>query len=236
MMPKAAKAYIALVIAAGTALVLFAAGSWSSSNTKQFVIYLGLAALASTLKVPVPGLDSTVSPSFLFLLLGMTVCEFPQVVVISLTSAIVQSLWATAKRPRLVQVAFSSAALVVSSSLAFEFSRRLLIGNSAEFSVSRVILAGSLYFPLNSALVSAVISLVEGQALSRVFARCYETLFPYFVGGIAFAALVSGFYSVATAWKGALLIVPVVLLSYLYSVTRTRHMLTAHVGASSTDR
>lgn len=231
-MPKNAKAYIALVIAAGTTLLLLAATSWSSSNTRQFVIYLGLAALASTLKIRIPGMEGTISPSFLFLLLGMTVCQFSEVVVISFTSAIVQSLWASTKRPRLVQVAFSSAALMVSSSLAYELSRRLLVGNGPEFSVSRVILAGSLYLPLNSALVSAVIGLVEGQQLRRVFARCYQSVFPYFVGGIAFAALISGFYSVSAAWKGALFLVPVVLLSYLYSVSRGNQPLPVRVSSS----
>jgi hypothetical protein len=233
IMPTTAKAYIALVIASGTTLLLVAAGSWSNTNLKQFVVYLGLAALASTLKIRIPRMEGTVSPNFLFLVLGMSVCHFSEVVVISLTSAIVQSLWASSKRPRFVQVAFSSAALVVSSSFAYALSHRLLIGNSAEFSVSRVILAGSLYFPLNSALVSAVISLVEGQSLRRVFGRCYQSVFPYFVGGIAFAALVSGFYSVSTAWIGALLLVPVVVLSYVYSLSRSQQSLPATLGASS---
>jgi hypothetical protein len=235
-MPKIAKSYIALVIASGTTLLLFAAGSWSNANIKQFAIYLGLAALASTLKIRIPRLESTVSPNFLFLLLGMAVCQFSEVVVISLTSAIVQSLWASSKRPRLVQVAFSAAALVVSSSLAYALSHRLLIGDSPEFSVSRVILAGSLYFPLNSALVSAVISLVEGQPLRGVFGRCYQSVFPYFVGGIAFAALVSGFYSVSTAWMGALLLVPVVVFSYFYSLSRSQRSLPAAVRASSVEQ
>src|ERR1043166_3767129 len=221
-MPKIAKAYIALIIASGTTLVLFAASSWSTTNTMQFVIYLGLAALASTLKIRIPGLESTISPSFLFLLLSMSICRFPEVAVISLTSAIMQSLWASSKRPRLVQVSFSSAALVLSSSVAYELSHRLLLGSGPEFSVSRVILAGRLYLPLNSALVSAVISLVEGQSLRRLCARCYQSVFPYFVGGIAFVALVSGFYSVSTAWKGALFLTPVVVFSYLYSLYRAQ--------------
>jgi hypothetical protein len=226
-MPNTAKAYIALVITAGTALMVLAAASWSSSNTRQCLIYLGLAVLASTLKVRIPGMEGTVSPSFLFLLLAMSACQFPEVVVIAFTSAIVQTLWASSKRPRLVQLAFSAAALVVSSAIGYAASHRLLSGTGPELAVSRVILAGSLYFPVNSALVSAVISLVEGQRLSGVLSRCYQSVFPYFVGGIAFAALVTGFYADYNVWKGALSLAPVVVFSYLYSVNRVNRTLMA---------
>src|SRR5271157_127554 len=108
-MPKTAKTYIALVIGSGAAVLLLAAGSWPSAGLQQFVIYLGLAALASTLKLRIPGLEGTMSPNFVFLLLGMASCRFSEVIVISLAAALVQSFWSAAKRPRLVQVAFSAA-------------------------------------------------------------------------------------------------------------------------------
>src|SRR5215813_11679247 len=104
-MSQKAKAYIAMVIASGMALLLLAAGSWSSSNMRQFAIYLGLAALASALKVRIPGMETTISPNFVFLLLGMVALPFSQVAIISLVAALVQSLWFVARRPRLVQVA-----------------------------------------------------------------------------------------------------------------------------------
>lgn len=222
-MPKNAKAYIALVIASGTTLLLLAAGSWSPASLRQFTIYLGLAALASTLKVRVPGMEGTMSPNFVFLLLGTAMCSFSEVVAISLTAALVQTLWASAKRPRLVQVAFNAAALILSGSVAYEFSHLVALNNGAETAVAGVILAGSVYFPLNSALVSTVIGLVEGQPVRQVARRCYESVFPYFMGGIIFAGLVSGAYTGSTAWKGALVLVPAVLLGYVYFSYRMSH-------------
>src|SRR5215469_2277110 len=186
-MSKIAKSYIALVIASGMALLLLAAGSWSSANLQQFALYLGLAALASALKVRIPGIESTMSPNFVFLLMGMVALPFSQVVVISLAAALVQSLWASAKRPRLVQVAFSAATLVVSSALAYKFAHLVLAGSATDSIVVCVILAGSIYFPVNSGLVSMVIGLAEGQPFKHVCMRCYQWAFPYFMGGIAFA-------------------------------------------------
>lgn len=215
-MPKTAKTYIALVIGSGAAVLLLAAGSWPSGGLQQFVIYLGLAALASTLKLRIPGLEGTMSPNFVFLLLAMASCRFSEVVVISLAAALVQSFWAAAKRPRLVQVAFSAATLMLSSAVAYKLSHLLLAVTSGESSVPSVLLAGSVYFPLNSALVSIVIGLVSGQRLGQVMERCYEWVFRHFMGGILFAGLISSAYSPSAAWRGALVLLPAVVLAFFY--------------------
>jgi hypothetical protein len=235
MMSKMAKSYITLVIASGVALLLLAAGSWSSTNLKQFAIYLGLAALASALKVRIPGMEGTISPNFVFLLMGMVALPFSQVTVISLMAAMVQSLWASAKRPRLVQVAFSAAALVLSSSLAYKFAHLVLAGSATDSAVVCVILAGSIYFPVNSGLVSMVIGLVEGQPFKQVFLRCYQWAFPYFMSGIAFAGLVSGAYAPSMLWKGALMLLPAAVLAYLYFANLTARVASVTMPVSASE-
>lgn len=234
-MPKTAKAYIALVITSGTLLLLLAGGSWSSANLRQFAIYLALAALASALKVRIPGMESTMSPNFAFLLMGMVALPFSQVAVISLMAALVQSLWASAKRPRLVQVAFSAAALVLSSSLAYKFAHLVLAGSATESAVVCVILAGSIYFPVNTGLVSMVIGLAEGQPLKQACLRCYQWAFPYFMGGIAFAGLVSGAYAPSMLWKGALVLLPAAVLAYLYFANLSARVASATMPVSATE-
>jgi hypothetical protein len=158
--------------------VRLAAGSWSSSNLRQFAIYLGFAALASAMKVRIPGMESTISPNFVFLLLGMVALPFSQVAAISLAAALVQSLWASAKRPHLVQVAFSAAALVLSSGRAYKFAHLVPTGSGSVSPVVSVILAGSICFPVNSALVAIVIGLADGQPLKLVCAHCYQWMLP----------------------------------------------------------
>lgn len=234
-MSRTAKAYIAVVIAAGASLLVLAAGSWSSTNIRQFTIYLGLAVLASALKARIPGMESTISPNFVFLLLGMIALPFSQVAVISLAAALVQSLWASAKRPRLAQVAFNAAALVLGSSVAYEFAHLILSGSGSESPVLFVILAGSIYFPFNSAVVAIVIGLVKGQPLKQVCAHCYEWVFPYFMVGIAFAGLVSGVYTPSTVWKGALVLLPTMVLTYVYFLNRSRRALPAMLLPSSAE-
>lgn len=234
LMPRIAKAYIALIIASGTTVLLLAAGSWSSGSLRQFAIYLGLAAVASTLKIRIPRVDGTLSPNFVFLLLGMAFCRFSEVVVITLAAALVQSLWA-AKQPRLIQVTFSAATLVLSASVAYQSSYFLLGRSAADSPAMLIILAGSLYLPLNTAFIAAVVGLVEGRSLAQVVRSCYQCVFPYFMGGIVFAGLVSGAFSRSMMWKGALALIPVVVLGYLYSMSRAAANTPAAIQVAPTE-
>ena len=219
-MSRIAKAYIALIICSGATVVLFAVGSWSSRGLRQFLTLLGLAAISSTLKVRIPGMESTMSPNFVFLVLAMVFCSFSEVIAMTLVAALVQSLW-TAKQPRLVQVAFSAAALVLSASVAYQASYLLLGPSAVNSPVALVILAGSLYFSFNTALVSAVIGLVDGKPLAQVGGICYQNVFPSFMGGIVFAGMMSGTFSRPTVWREAFALLPVIVLGYLYLLSRT---------------
>ena len=223
-MTNTAKTYIALVLVTGAAVLAFAAGTWNSTGLLQFSVYLGLAALASTLKVRIPGMEGTVSPNFVFLLLAMAACSFSQVVVISLVAALMQCMWAPTKRVRMVQVTFSAATLVISTALAFKLSHMFLGAHAGESSAPFVLLAGSLYFPLNSAMVSIVVGLVQRQPLRQVTLRCYEWVFRHFMGGIIFAGLISSAYSSAVAWRGALVLLPAIVLGYVYYSRRAERV------------
>src|SRR5271154_6643387 len=218
-MPQKAKVYIALVICTGAAVLALAARSWSSASLVQFLVLLGFAAASSTFKLRIPGMESTMSPNFIFLVLAMLCCSFSEVAAMALGASLVQSLWA-AKRPRLFQVAFSAAALVLSASAAFQCAHFLLGPSASNSPVVFAILAGSLYLPLNTALVSAVIGLVEGRSLAQVGRICYESVFPYFMGGVLFAGLVTGAFSRSTVGQAATVLFPVSVLGYLYSLSR----------------
>jgi len=223
MLPRNAKLCISLVIGAGLVVLLFAAESWSSINPKQFAIFLGLTALSSTLKIRIPGVESTITPNFIFLMLAIDACRFSEVVAISLLAAVIQCVWFSAKRPRFVQVSFSAAALMISTAAAYQLSHLLLTGNAWDSSIAGVILAGCIYFPLNSALVATVIGLVSGQSFRKMYRNCYVWAFPYFFGGIAFAALVTIGFNHSASWRGAVILIPAVILAHVYFRNRSWH-------------
>ena len=118
-MSSVAKWYISLVVASGTVILLMAARWWSSASLKQIAALLCVALFASTMKVRIPGVTSTISPNFAFLLLAITFFSFSQAIAVALGAALVQSFWGAKSRPRMVQVLFNAAALVLSSAFAF---------------------------------------------------------------------------------------------------------------------
>ena len=61
-------------------------------------------------------------------------------------------------------------------------------------------------------------SLGEGE---RLVCICYECVFPYFMGGLLFAGMVSGAFSRSTIWQGGVVLFPVAVLGYLYFMSRT---------------
>jgi hypothetical protein len=108
----------------------------------------------------------------------------------------------------------------LSATLAREFAHLLFGPNAINSTVATVLFAGCLYFSFNTVMVSAVIGLVEGKPLVQIASLCYERVFPYFMGGIAFAGLVSSSFSRPLLWTGAIVLLPIVVLGYMYARNR----------------
>lgn len=220
-MSSVAKWYIAGVIASGTGTLLLAARWWSSANLAQFAALLGITIFASTLKVRIPRMTSTISPNFAFLLVAMAFFSFSQVIVAALGAALMQSFWRPKGRPRSVQVLFNAATLMLSSAFAFALSHLLVPPFDTGDAVALVLRAGTLYLFMNTALVSIVVGLTEHQPLKEVCQHCYQWAFPYFAFGIVVIGLMSGSFSTMTAWRSSLEVAPAMVLAYLYFLGRS---------------
>jgi hypothetical protein len=103
-MPMRAKLFVAITAAAGAALLGTAMLQWRSDDLLKFVCYLLIAVLASTMKVRLPGMESTMSVNFLFVILGVLELSLAETMVIGCIAALVQSLWKTKQRPEAVKV------------------------------------------------------------------------------------------------------------------------------------
>jgi hypothetical protein len=110
---------------------------------------------------------------------------------------------------------------MISTAAAYPLSHLLQTGNAWDSSIAGVILAGCSYFPLNSALVAGVIGLVSGQSVRVMYRNCYVWTFPYFFGGIAFAALVTITFNHSASWRGAAILIPLVILAHVYFRNRS---------------
>jgi hypothetical protein len=214
-MPSQAKAYIATIGAFAAAVLAFVAYRWNPEHLGRFVLFFALAMVASTMKIRLPGLKTSISTNFVFILIGLALFSFSETVLIGLGGALVQSLWRPLHRPKAVQVFFNGACLSVCTAAAFWTSHALpaLLGTSSAAAVMTV--GACVYVVLNTGMVSLVISLAEGQSLKQLWPQCYEWTFPYFLVGAAVAGLASA------AGQGnnfglTLLIVPAMYFVYVY--------------------
>ncbi len=216
MLPRNARIYIAVVAAAGFALLagclLYRA---QFPDLPRYASYLFLAALASTLKVKLPGITGTMSVNFLFILIGIADFTIAEALTMGCTGIVIQCLWGASKRPRPIQVAFNVAALAISIAAAYQVSHFALMLARAECLSALLVIAACTFFLSNTLLISGVLCLVEGQPLKKIWQQCYLWSFPYYLAGSAIAGMVT-VSGRALGWQPALLLLPLMYLIYTF--------------------
>jgi hypothetical protein len=214
-MPSLAKAYIAGIGTIAALILGVASYRWNPENFGKFLLFFALAMVASAMKIRLPGLKTSISINFVFILIGIALFSFSETVLIGLGGALVQSLWKPLQRPKPVQIFFNGACLTVCTGAAFWAAHALPAAVGSSSIVAMTVVGACTYVVLNTGLVSLVICLVEGQTLRQIWSQCYEWTFPYFLVGAAVAGLAS------VAGQGSnlgltLLVVPAMYFVYVY--------------------
>jgi hypothetical protein len=210
-----AKLFISMMLALGIVVLGVAAARWNPANLQRFALFFALAMLASGMKIRLPGFKTTISPNFVFVLVGIALFSFSETVLIGLAGALVQSFWKSQTRPKPAQVAFNAACLTVCTGVAFGVSHYVPAMLSLHSLAAMMVLGAAVYVMLNTGLVSLVISLAEQRPFPDLWSSCYEWAFPYFLVGSAVAGLASA-VGRSTTWGAAMLILPAMYFVYLY--------------------
>jgi len=212
-MPTRAKLFIIFTVACGTAGIVTASLHWHSDNVFKFACYLLIAVLASTLKVKLPGMDSTMSVHFLFVLLGILELSLAETLIIGCSAALLQSVWKTNHRPDPIKVIFNVLGLMSNAICLTFFAYHLSVGYLRNSMPLLLLVISCTYFLGNTIPLAIVIALAERRSMRKIWSETYFWGLPYNLAG---AALV-GAISVANkyvGWQNALLIVPVMYLVY----------------------
>ena len=206
-----AKLFISLMVTAGLGTLIYGGIHQSSKNIAEFICYLGIAILASRLKVNLPGITGTLSVNFLFILIGVLELSFTETLILGAVSMLAQCMYP--ERPKAIQVTFNVCAGAVSTALAYLVYHhplaRLLVGSNA-------ILLGAaavVYFVANAGSIATVISLTERRPLTRILVDCYFWSFPYYLVGAGIAGAI-GWLNESFNWETSLLLVPAVYVIY----------------------
>ncbi len=221
-LPVRAKFYAQAVVAGGAMLVLFSLVRWEPADLVRFAAYLGLGLIAATLKIRLPGLDSSMSILFVLSLVFIADCSLPEAIILSAATGVVQSLWKPQQKPSALQVLFNGATQALSVALAFLAFRFLQDHSSALSLPASLAAATTVLYLTNAVLVAAVLCLIERRPLRQLWSHCYFWSFPYYLVGTAVAGLMIA-VSRAANWYTALLVLPIMALTYVsYTMQLTR--------------
>ena len=88
-----AKLFITLIVIAGLGTLIYGGIHQSSKNIAEFICYLGIAILASRLKVNLPGITGTLSVNFLFILIGVLELSFTETLILGAVSMLAQCMY-----------------------------------------------------------------------------------------------------------------------------------------------
>ncbi len=215
-MATTAKIYIGSIVTLGFALLagclLFQA---QFPDLPRYFAYLLLAVIASTLKVRLPGITGTISVNFLFILIGIADFTMAETLTMGCIAILMQCIWRTKTRARLIQVAFNVAALAISIGAAYQVSHFALALARADSLSALLVIAACVFFVSNTLLISGVLCLIEGKPLMKIWQQCYLWSFPYYLVGSAIAGLVA-VSNRAIGWEASLLVLPLMYLVYTF--------------------
>jgi diguanylate cyclase (GGDEF)-like protein/putative nucleotidyltransferase with HDIG domain len=212
-MSKSAKFFIGISVTTGFVVLIMALRYWHSDDVFRFCCYLGIALLASGLKVQLPAIDGTMSVNFLFILLGILELSLPETLVIGCAAALLQCLWRAQARS-IVKMLFNVFGMMVNAvALSYFVYHRLASIWSGPKATLLLALAALIYFLANTLPVSVIIALTEDKPARKVWSECYFWSFPFYLLGAAIVALV-GFVNRHTGWQTTLLVLPVIYWVY----------------------
>src|SRR5271167_519407 len=206
-----AKLFIALMVLAGLATLLYGGIHQSSKNIAEFICYLGIAILASRLKVNLPGITGTLSVNFLFILVGILELSLTETLILGSVSMLAQCLYP--ERPKAIQVTFNVCAAAVSTGLAYGMYHNPLANVLVSSRPILLGLAATVYFIANAGSIAAVISLTERRPLTRILVDCYFWSFPYYLVGAGVAGTIA-WLNQTFNWETSLVLVPAVYVIY----------------------
>ncbi|HUO14309.1 MAG TPA: diguanylate cyclase [Verrucomicrobiae bacterium] len=206
-----AKSFIGFVHIAGLSVLIYGAIHQTSKNIAEFICYLGIAILASRLKVSLPGITGTLSVNFLFVLIGVLELSFTETLTLASISMLAQCLYP--ERPKALQLTFNVCAAALSTALAYVTYYHPLTGLLVGDRPLQLGLAATVYFIANAGSIATVISLTERRPLRPILVDCYFWSFPYYLVGAGIAGVI-GWFDATFNWETSLLMVPAVYLIY----------------------
>ncbi len=231
---KQAKIYWAAMVVAGGSVILHTLWPWQPGRTEhlsQFIFYLIASMAVSNLKVNLPGITSTMSVNFLFILVGIAELSLAETLIIGVLSTLTQCVIRSRLHIRWEQLAFNVCYIAVPILICHRLMHLPLIHGIDKTDLLPLFLATGAYFLMNTGSIAGIIAATEDKNLYAVWHESFFWTAPqYLVGGALAECIHLGNRYVG--WQGSLMALPVIYLvyrSYSLYIGRLEEK-TTHVG------
>ncbi|HLH07691.1 MAG TPA: hypothetical protein VKW78_10665 [Terriglobales bacterium] len=212
-MSKSAAAFVIMIVMCGFVTFAYATIHFESSDTSRFLVLLGVALLAGWLKLKLPGITGNMSINLPFILLGVSELGLLQTLFVACGSTMVQSLKKPRREIEWVQVAFNFFNMALSVGLANYVVHHAIHQSSFLAAALRVSVASGILFLANTIPVSAIISLTEAGALTKIWYRIFLWSFPYYLLSAGVASIFDSLNH-HFEWQAPLLVLPLMIAVY----------------------
>src|SRR5215469_8746845 len=165
--------YIWTVAALGSVCFLLAAPEWRISDPPKLISYIVLAGLDSSMKVRLPGIDGTLSVSFLFTLIGIVDMTLPETLLLGAVSTVAQFYWRPARQLKPVQLVFNVSQVALSSTIAFFVYRGLLQSTAHHRLGLPLLIAAITFFACNTLFLFNVTATTENKSVPKTWTDSY---------------------------------------------------------------
>lgn len=213
--PLAAHVYIALVVLLGLSSLSASLWFWRCENVSRFILYMAVSLLSSGFKVPLPGVQATISVNYLVILAGFIQLTLPETLMLGLASSFVQSLWHAKAQPRLIQLLFNVTSIPIAITggyWIYHLDTVRLVGIQM-YPALRLGTAACVYYLLNTVSVALVVALTEQRSALRIWKEAYLWSLPYYMLGASITSALM-FNMKQLSWTALLLVTPVVYVIY----------------------
>jgi putative nucleotidyltransferase with HDIG domain len=210
--------FVAFVSALGLACIGAGMIPWRHTDLIQFICYLVLTAVASGLKVVIPGYEATLSVGFILFIVSIGSMSLSETLALGITAALVQCFWKANQQFSLVRFVFNLSQVSIALTGAYWVNAFLAHGPLNGRALIAVLLSSAVYFFLNSLPVAIVVSLSERTTLVKKWRDTFGWTLPFYLVGAAIAGLIQ-FLNRHAGWEITVVMMPALYLIYRsYSV------------------
>ena len=204
------KIFLSTMFAAGAGAVWCAMASWTCADPLRFATYLAVSLLAAPVKVALPGARGVTTGGFLVLMCALVELSASEAVIVGVVSAIFQTYWRPATKPKLVHAAFNASNIAFARMSAGSSFATLMASDSVTFPAA-VMIAAMIYFVVSTIPLAMVVGLTEGGSPFERWRKSESWLAIHYLAAASMAMVVH-YGSQHYGWPVITLVLPLVFL------------------------